>query len=367
MRSDTFDLVIGRALARGVYRGAMRLALLFVSALAACDDSAGGQWELYPYTGYYLGDNAGGQPSLITREGVMQRDDAGTWRRVRMPGSNANYVVTPDGREYSSSYGIYTRDDSAADWRLLEGSRALELVAVFQDNKQNLYAQTSQESILLGISPSWYVQLAGDTMWTKMPFEPTTFFGLITTFTGTLYAQIGPAGAERPLYRVDGATLVPLPYPFARLFDFEGKRYLYSDIDGELLIQRITDAGELEPWFQLAATVKRPVFSAHYGFGKDGRMYSRVSDNQLFLPENAGYSPGDIVSIGKGETSWTFAVDGISGAKAGGSGRQGPVNQSVFSGGFVADGSMVFTGCENLDPCQGRLDFDVYRLRLGGS
>ena len=297
---------------------------------------------------------AGGSPRIDGRRRAQVRRHPLRLDEGRAAGRSAKLRVALDGREFASTYGIYARADRTAQWRLLQGSRALSLEFVAQDERQNLYAQTRFEAVPPGGKKLSFVQLAGSDTWLPLELDSNAP-ELTTDFQGRVYA----VGQAR-LFRLEGTKVTELPHPEAVTFDFSSERFVVTPAGG-LHIERVTAAGELEPW--LEAQEGMPVVSV-IGFGRDHRCYAVVSSDPRFLPTGSKYTPGDVVSIGKGQREWTLAAsvtengDGTFG---------GPVLLSSYGGGFVSDGSLIWSACES--GCGGSgnaFSYGTWRLRLGG-
>jgi len=357
--------------------------LLVLSAFA-CDASSGGTWRRYPVFrdfGSFSGIDARRQPYASTEAGALVLDEASaSWRRVAMPGARARYFVALDGRELASTYGIYVRASSQAPWSLLEGSRALLIEAVTQDSRQNVYAQTNPQLAAPGTAKSYYVQLAGGSAWTPIALETNAVHDLITDFAGSVYVSTGLAGGARQLRLLDGATIQTIPEPTAETFDFKGERYRVAPAAAQrvdngmggvaivktpFLVEHVNASGALESWTRFDEGQPNAALRTIFGFGRDDRLYAAIADDVALVPEGAAFGPGDIVSVGRGELTWTVAVPAFSG-EADGS-NAGPSRLGEYGGGFVADGTMIFGACES--GCTGSgnsFSYGIWRLALEG-
>ncbi len=356
----------------------MRFWWLAVLAFSSCDASSWA-WQRYtPFSdfGTFQGIDAVGAPLASTIAGALRFDDATySWTRVQLPGAGARHHVALSGREYASTYGIYRKDPGAADWQLLEGSRALDLEFVAEDKRGHIYAQTAFFAIPPGGKKRWAVRSAGTDVFVPFDLDPAA--EVTTNFAGDVHALIRDARTSVPtvLLRLEGTQPVALVHPTALLFDFQGTRYLVQPAgsmrvdDGmggvktvinPFRIEQVDAAGGLVPFLEAPGG---PAFS-DLGFGRDGRWYAVASDNPLLLPKGAGHAVGDVISIGRGETSWLRAASAV---ENGDGTTGGPVLLSRYGGGFVADGSLIWAGCES--GCAGAgnsFSYGLWRLRLGG-
>lgn len=353
----------------------MRFALLAVLALSGCEAS-GWSWQRYPVFrdfGTFKGIDALGAPLASTVGGELRFDDATySWQRVELPGAGARLHVGLNGREFASTYGIYRKERGAAEWQLLEGSRALSLEFVAEDRRGHVYAQTSAAT---GGPKAWSVQVAGTEAWAPLDLEAGV--ELISDFQGNVHALTRSVGSSLPLRlrRLEGTQLVELPHPSAISFGFDGDRFLVTPANAMRVddgmggvktvlnpfrIQRVNAAGELEPWLEAPGG---PAVT-DLGFGRDARWYAVVSDNPLLLPSGATYAVGDVISIGKGELTWVRAASAV---ENGDGTLGGPVLLSSYSGGFASDGTLIWGACES--GCTGTgnaFSYGLWRLRLGG-
>ncbi len=356
----------------------MRIALLAVLAFTSCGAS-GWSWQRYSVFrdfGSFQGIDGKGAPLASTIGGELRFDEATyQWKRVELPGAGAKLRVAISGREYASTYGIYRKEPNATDWQLLEGSRELDLEFVAEDRLGHIYAQTAFFAIPAGGKKAWSVRVAGTEGFVPLDLDPTLFEELKSDFQGNVYAIGRVASQPSRLLRLEGTQQVELPHPAALDFDFKGNRYLVTPAgsmrvaDGmggvktvlnPFRIQQVGAGGELEPWLESPGG---PALTS-LGFGKDTRWYGTVFDDPALLPAGAGYSTGDVVSIGKGDRAWVLAASAVEG---GDGTLGGPVRLSSYGGGFVSDGSIIWGACES--GCTGTgnsFSYGLWRLRLGG-
>ena len=336
-------------------------------------------WERYPalsHFGAFSGTDPEGRPFASTIAGVFKvASPEGPWQRLALPGASARYLVARDGRELASTYGIYLREPPSEGWSLIPGSRALNLAAVAQDTAKNVYAQTDDATFAVTRERETWVLPVGGTDWQKLELDPKGQTALLTDFPGNVYAVTQAAGGAQQLVRVEGTRLTPLPHPTAQTFDFRGRRFLVSPARTERVddgmggvrverlafqVQRVTEAQELEDWTRFEVDAPGPALADVFGFGQDDRLYAAVLDDAALLPPGVDYAAGDLVSVGKGERAFRRAV---SLAEPG-----GPTLLRNYAGSFVADGSIIFAGCES--GCSGSgnaFSYGVWRLHLGGT
>ncbi len=356
----------------------MRLALFALLALTSCGPS-GWSWQRYSSFsdfGSFQGIDAQGAPLASTFGGELRFDESRyQWQRVELPGAGAKLRVGHSGREFASTYGIYRKDLGASDWQLLEGSRERSLEFVAEDRLGHLYAQTAFFAIPPGGKKAWSVRVAGSQAFEPLDLDPTLFEELKSDFRGNVHAVGRVASQPSRLLRLEGSGFIELPHPEALDFDFDGNRYLVSPANAMRLddgmggvktvlnpfrIQKVGAGGDFEPWVESAGG---PVLTP-LGFARDDRWYGTVSDNPLLLPEGAGYSTGDVVSIGKGEKTWVRAASAV---ENGDGTLGGPILLSSYGGAVVSDGSIIWAACES--GCTGTgnsFSYGLWRLRLGG-
>lgn len=326
-----------------------------VVGLSACAPT-GWQWQRFPAFfefGSFAGTDGSSLPWASTGEGPLRFDDVSyRWARIPLPGASAVFTITPDGHEYASTYGIYTRTSAKAQWQLLSGTRALGLSFAGKDERGNLYARTTLAASGKG---EVFVRLAGEDGWAKVGVEATTLTSFVNDPIGRLYLS---ASAPVRLLRLEGTTTVDLAQPSALAFDAQGQRYQASL---PFTVERVTDSGELELWHRLVGA-GTPVLSTLLGFGRDGRFYALIGTSGD-LPSKERVDRGDLVSIGAGEPQWRIA------AKLGvnGDGQEaGPVSLDAYGGGFARDGSLYFGGCESGCAGGNAFSYGLFRLTLGG-
>lgn len=333
----------------------MRAVWLSLVVLSGCAES-GWQWQRFTTLrdfGSFAGIDASGAPWAGTINGPYRFDSRRyDWQRIETPGAQASFVAAASGHEFASTYGVYTRASPSAEWQLLEGSRALDLVFTAEDAALNIYAITAAGPA--GTQRFHYVRRSGSDSWERLALD-----GRVSTVfsspTGTVYATDG----AQQLVELRGAEVVPLTQPRATLFDFEGRRHL---AEVPFRVHRVTAAGELELWHQLSGA-GTPALEQLLGFGKDGRFYA-VAVNVLTIPSSADYTAGDLISIGQGESTWKLAASPVS------NGDDQPAGLGSFSsygGSFAPDGSLYWGGCES--GCTGSgnaFSYGLFRLTLGG-
>jgi len=308
----------------------------------------GWAWQRYSTLtdfGSFSGLDARGAPIASTIDGPRRFDaESYVWKRIETPGAAAKFSATVSGREFASTYGLYTRERSSAAWSLLPGSRALALEFVGQDAAGHLYARSGPAD--------FFVQLSGTQTWLELVTDPS----LKDAFhdpRGTVY--LSDAQRSR-LARLDGSTVVALAHPTATGFDLDGRRY---QAVLPFKVERVDDDGQLTIWHTLSGA-GTPVLSALYGFGKDGRFYALAQN----APEGSDFASGDMVSIGQGEKRWRLAASPVS---DGAGNSAGLASFQSYGGGFERDGAMYFGGCES--GCDGRgnaFSYGLFKLTLGG-
>lgn len=337
----------------------MRLAALLCLLLLACSPQ-GWSWQRFNTLrdfGSLTGTDGAGAPFANTVNGPFRFDDASyLWRSVAMPGAGATLQVAPDGREFASTYGLYTRASASGEWQLMPGSRELSLEFIGQDANRNVYGQTTFFSIPQGETKQYAVQLAGTDAWVPLAIDAKVFASLVFGPTGDVFAQ---SSNRSRLLAIKGTEISDAPQPSALNFDFEGHRYT-AEIPFH--VRAVTADGQLETWLTLTGA-GTPVLERLVGFGKDHRFYA-VAGSISSVTAGADFQSGDLISIGRGESEWRLAASPVS---DGAGNAAGPGTFNAYGALIARDGTVLFAGCES--GCTGdgnSFSYGVFRLTLGG-
>jgi hypothetical protein len=262
-----------------------------------------------------------------------------TWTQIDTPGS---YKVARNSNEYADNGGIYERQAGETEWKLLEGSRQLQLAYLALDRDGSLYAYTSTSGVT-----TLYVRLKDSTAWTLLNYQPPTsvaFYWHLDAL-GRVYLDVGVNTIVS--YKLQGATVVPLAHHPTH-FDFQGNAYIvpsiYADAEpgGGRTISRIKDDGTLEPWVKYGGAGTAPILKL-VGFGKDGRFYA-VAGLNTNVDSTDDFGQFDLVAISPQKPFWHFVASGVSDET--GKGDSGVAyTLDSYNTVFAPDGSLYFHLC----------------------